>query len=78
MKDAIKKWCLAALVRAVKTTAQTAVAILSVGAVMSDVDWLMVGSASALAFILSLLTSISGMPEVRCGESLPKIIEESK
>ena len=55
----------AAGIRAVKTVAQTAVSLLGVGAVMSDVDWLRVASASLLAGILSLLTSVStGLPEV--------------
>lgn len=55
----------AALVRAVKTMAQTAVSLIGVGAVMSDVDWFRVASASALAGLLSLLTSVAtGLPEV--------------
>ena len=57
-------WIKAAGVRAIKTVAQTAVSLVGVGAVMSDVDWLMVGSASLLAGILSMLTSIAGLPEV--------------
>lgn len=60
-----KKWFKAAGVRAVKTVAQTAVALIGVGTVMSDIDWLMVGSASLLSGILSLLTSIAGLPEVK-------------
>lgn len=59
-----KKWWKAAGVRAVKTVAQTAVALISVGTVMSDIDWVMVGSASLLAGILSVLTSVAGLPEV--------------
>lgn len=59
-----KNWWKAAGIRAVKTVAQTAVALISVGTYMSDVNWLMVGSASLLAGILSLLTSIAGLPEV--------------
>ena len=50
--------------RAIKTVVQTAVSLIGVGAVMSDVDWAMVGSASLLAGILSLLTSVAGLPEV--------------
>ena len=57
-------WFKAAGIRAVKTVAQTAVSLISVGAVMSDIDWIMVGSASLLAGILSLLTSVAGLPEV--------------
>ena len=63
MKDA-KKWIKAAGVRAVKTVAQTAVATIGTSAVMGDVNWVMVGSASVLAGILSLLTSVAGLPEV--------------
>ena len=59
-----KQWAKAAGIRAIKTVAQTAVAMIGVGAVMSDVDWLRVGSASLVAGILSLLTSIAGLPEV--------------
>ena len=67
MKNA-KTWLRAAAVRAVKTVAQTAVATIGVSAVMSEVDWIMVGSASLLAGILSLLTSVAGLPEVGDGE----------
>lgn len=60
-----KKWLKAAGVRAIKTIAQTAVATIGTSAVMGDVDWLMVASASILAGILSVLTSIAGLPEVQ-------------
>lgn len=59
-----KKWWRAAGVRAIKTVAQTAVATIGTTAVMSQVDWVMVASASVLAGLLSLLTSIGGLPEV--------------
>ena len=62
-----KKWLKAAGVRAIKTIAQTAVATIGTSAVMGDVDWLMVVSASILAGILSVLTSIAGLPEVQQG-----------
>lgn len=60
-----KKWAVAALVRALRTVAQTAVATIGTTAVMSEVNWLMVASASILAGILSLLTSLAGLPEVK-------------
>ncbi len=63
-----KKWFKAAGVRAIKTVAQTAVALIGVGTVMSDIDWVMVGSASLLSGILSLLTSVAGLPEIKEGE----------
>lgn len=58
------KWFKAAGIRALKTVAQTAAATIATAAVMSDVNWLMVGSASLLAGILSLLTSVAGLPEL--------------
>lgn len=58
------RWWKAAGVRAIKTVAQTAVAMIGTSAVMGDVDWIMVGSASLLAGILSLLTSVAGLPEL--------------
>lgn len=64
MKEKTKKWIKAAGVRAVKTMAQTAVAMIGVSAAMSDVNWIAVGSASLLAGILSVLTSVTGLPEV--------------
>ena len=65
MKDNWKRWCKAAGVRAVKTVAQTALATMSTSALIHEVDWLMVGSASLLAGVLSLLTSVAGLPEVQ-------------
>lgn len=64
MKDKIKNWLKAAGIRALKTVAQTAVATIGTTAVMNEVDWIMVASASALAGILSLLTSLAGLPEL--------------
>ena len=58
-------WIKAAAVRSVKTVAQTAVATVGTAAAMGDVDWLMVGSAALLAGVLSLLTSVAGLPEVK-------------
>ena len=65
MSDKTKKWIKAALVRAVKTVAQSAVAMIGTAAVMGDVSWGMVASAAALSGILSLLTSVAGLPEVK-------------
>lgn len=64
MKDNFKKWIKAAAVRAIKTVAQTAIATIGTTAVIREVDWVMVASASALAGILSILTSVAGLPEV--------------
>ena len=60
-----KQWWAAAGIRALKTFAQTAVAAISTTALLSEVDWVVVGSASALSGILSLLTSLGGLPELR-------------
>jgi hypothetical protein len=59
-----RTWIHAAAVRAIKTVAQTAVATIGTAAVMGEVNWLMVGSAALLSGILSLLTSVAGLPEV--------------
>jgi hypothetical protein len=64
MSDKTKKWIKAAAVRAVKTMAQTGVATIGTNVVMGEVNWIMVGSASLLAGVLSILTSIAGLPEV--------------
>lgn len=64
MKKNWKQWVKAAAVRAVKTVAQTAVATIGTSAVLGDVNWVAVVSASVLAGVLSLLTSVAGLPEV--------------
>lgn len=64
MKEKTIRWLKAAVVRAVKTVAQTAIATIGSSAILSQVNWAVVVSASVLAGLLSLLTSISGLPEV--------------
>ena len=64
LKYDFKDWIKAAGIRAIKTVAQTAVATIGTAAVMGNVDWVMVASASALAGVVSLLTSVAGLPEL--------------
>ena len=64
LKYNFKDWIKASGVRAIKTVAQTAVATIGTAVAMGNVDWVMVGSASALAGIVSLLTSVAGLPEL--------------
>lgn len=65
MSEKAKKWIKAAGIRAIKTSAQTAAATIGTAAAMGGVDWALVGSASVLSGILSLLTSIAGLPELK-------------
>lgn len=65
MQKKWKVWVKAAAIRAVKTVAQTAVATIGVTATFSEVDWLTVAGASLLAGVLSILTSVAGLPEVK-------------
>lgn len=68
MKPCFVKWLKAAGIRAIKTVAQTAVATIGTTAVLAEVDWIMVGSSALLAGVLSLLTSVAGLPECKEGE----------
>ena len=68
IKGYFKEWLKAAAIRAVKTVAQTALGSIGAAALISEVDWAVVGSASALAGIVSLLMSIAGLPEVDAPE----------
>lgn len=65
MNKNIKNWLKAAGIRAIKTVAQTAIATIGTAAILNEVNWIAVLSASALAGLLSLLTSIAGLPEVK-------------
>ena len=76
MKTNFKEWLKAALIRAAKTFGQTAAATMATAAVLWEVDWKMVLGASLLAAILSILTSLAGLPEVELQAKLEKIEEE--
>lgn len=74
--EKFKKWIAAAGIRALKTFAQTAASLITVGAVMSEINWVMVFSSAGVAAIYSLLTSIGGLPEIKLEEKLEE--EENK
>lgn len=69
----IAKWAAAAGVRAVKTAAQSAIGTIGASVAMGEVDWALVGSAALLSAIVSVLTSLAGIPEVEGGASVAKI-----
>lgn len=73
-QDDLFDWAIAAGIRAVKTAAQTAASLIGTGAVgFTDLDWVQIASVSGVAAILSLLTSVAGIPEVAGGASVAKI-----
>lgn len=78
MKDNFKDWAVAAAIRSAKTVAQTAVGMISVGLALplSEVNWLYVGSVSLTAGILSILTSIAGLPEVELQAQVKSMKEQ--
>ena len=78
MTPEIREWLIAAGIRAFKTMAQTLIAVLSTAVVLQDVDWMMALSAAALSGILSILTSIAGIPEVAGGQPLHELVADNE
>ena len=78
-KAKILAWLHAAGIRAIKTVAQTAVGVIGASAVLTDVDWLVVASAAVLAGVVSLLTSIAGLPELpdSDGDGIPDSVDDN-
>lgn len=76
MNSYIKTWSKAAAVRAIKTAAQTAVALIPVSITITEVDWAVVAGTAALAAVLSILTSVAGLPEVNEAEELDALETE--
>ena len=77
MKGYWSKWAKAAGVRCIKTVAQAAISIIGTSVAMGDVDWRLAASASVLAGVLSLLTSVAGLPEVNVPELPEDVIDDS-
>lgn len=77
MKEQVIEWVKAAGMRALKTAAQAALGVIGATAYMGGVDWVLCGSAALLAAIVSLLTSVAGVPEVENGASVAKIARGS-
>lgn len=77
MKRNWKKWAIAALIRAIRTFAQSMVSMIAVGAAINEVDWLRALSVSGVAFVLSILTSLAtGLPEAEDPELKPPAVNE--
>ena len=76
MKWDWKEWAVAALIRAVRTFAQTFVGCIAVGAAMNEVEWLHALSVSGVAFVLSIMTSMGGLPEVKQQEPAEEKADE--
>lgn len=75
-KDTIKDWAAKAAIRALKTAAQTAVAMIPVNMAVYEVGWAAVGGTALLAAIISILTSVAGIPEVGNGASVAEILDK--
>lgn len=73
MTDKLAQWAAAAAVRALKTAAQSALGVIGASVALGEVDWALVASAAALAAIVSVLTSVAGVPEVDGGASVAKL-----
>lgn len=71
--EKLKQWVVAALVRALKTAAQAAIGVIGASTALGEVDWALAGSAAALAAVVSVLTSVAGIPEVDGGASVAKL-----
>lgn len=76
MQTNVKQWVRAAAVRAAKTAAQASLGVIGASAAMGEVQWALVGSAAVLAAIVSMLTSVVGVPEVDEGASISKIAKQ--
>ena len=76
--EKFKKWISKAGIRAIKTFAQTAASLITVGAMVSEIDWKLVVSSAAVAAIYSLLTSIGGLPEIKLEEELEEETSEKE
>lgn len=70
-----KEWFKAALIRAIKTAAQVVLSMITIGAAISEIDWLNVASVAAVAFLYSIITSLAGLPEVGGGEDGTLLID---